>query len=364
MRPLALSFCRVLALSGVVLSASRPKAAAQVDLPRAVPAARLTQQVGLTEIGIEYDCPAVKGRKIWGDVVPFGQVWTIGANPAAKIRFSRDVTLGEQAIPAGTYWLLAIPSKSTWIVVINRSPETINSARDYKPELDLARIKVSPKSTSRHERLTFSFSDLTDDHASLDLEWESLRVPIPIQVNTTQQVLSSINGLDETWRSFANAARYMLETKRDYDAGLKYIDQALALREDWYCLWVKAALLAAKGDFGSAHDWAVKARELSERVGNGAALAPDLAKAIAEWGRKSGRSDAEAHVAKKGGDGGPSTSPVAPPSPDREAASVEPPAFAPRVFKATPIKEASVAKEPVEAPGGDPPLRRARLRHR
>jgi Protein of unknown function (DUF2911) len=360
MRVPPLSFGIVATLAGVFLSASAPKAAALVDLPRAVPEAKLTQQVGLTEISVEYDCPAVKGRKIWGAVVPFGAIWTIGANPAARIKFSKDVTLGEQAVPAGTYWLLALPTKSTWTVVLNKSAEPITSARDYKPELDVARMKVSPKASAPHERLMFSFSDLTDDHASLDLEWESLRVPIPIQVNTTQQMLSSINGLDETWRSFANAARYMLETKRDYDAGLKYIDQALALREDWYCLWVKGALLAAKGDFGAAHDWAEKARELSERVGNGAALAPELAKAIAEWGRKSGRPVRELGALQKSSAGVPTST---------QASNPEPPPFAPQV--------AQVSKEPsgkdtsasgkdvaLQAPGGDPPLRRARLRHR
>jgi tetratricopeptide (TPR) repeat protein len=358
MRPAPLSFGIALALAGVSLLASEPKAAALVDLPRAVPTAKLTQQVGLTEISVEYDCPAVKGRKIWGAVVPFGAIWTIGANPAARIKFSKDVSLGEQAVPAGTYWLLALPTKSTWTVVLNKSPDPIASARDYKPELDVARMKVSPKPGTPHERLMFSFSDLTDDHASLNLEWEALRVPIPIQVNTTQQMLASIDGLDETWRSFANAARYMLETKKDYDAGLKYIDQALALRDDWYCLWVKAALLAAKGDFGSAHDWAEKARELSERVGNGAALAPDLARAIAEWGRKSGRPDVEAHALKKAGDGAPPT------GSGPQAAYAEPPAFAPQVFKATSNKETSASKDAPEVPGGDPPLRRARLRHR
>ncbi len=355
MRAAPLFFGLAVLIAGVSLSASRPRAAALVDLPRAVPTAKLSQQVGLTEISVEYDCPAVKGRKIWGGVVPFGAIWTMGANPAARIKFSKDVTLGAQAVPAGTYWLLALPTKTTWTVMLNKSAEPIASERDYKPEFDVARMKVSPKADAHQERLMFSFSELTDDHASLNLEWESLRVSLPIQVNTTQQMLSSINGLDETWRSFANAARYMLETKRDYDAGLKYIDQALALREDWYCLWVKGALLAAKGDFGAARDWAVKARDLSERVGNGAALAPDLAKAIAEWGRKSGHPDAEARVLK--------TSDGAPP-PQAQASNAEPPPFAPQVLKEPSSKETSTGKDAPEVPASDPPLRRARLRHR
>jgi len=334
-----------------VLSSVSGVAFAQVELPRAVPAAKLTQQVGLTEVALDYECPAVKGRKIWGGVVPFGDVWTIGSGPATRIKFSKDVTVGDRVVPAGSYWLLAIPTKTTWTVMINKSPDAIAAARDYKPELDVARIKVSPKPTTRRERLLFTFSEITDDRASLDLEWDTLRVSIPLQVNTTQQVLASINGLDGTWRSFANAARYMLETKKDYDAGLKYIDQALSLKDDWYCMWIKGALLAGKGDFGSARDWAVKAREREQQVGNGAALEADLNKAIAEWTRRSGRPLKESQPLAKLPDD------VAKPSAGAEPAPTS--TSAPPPFQAASDRQAAPT-----VPSDDPPIRRARLRRR
>jgi hypothetical protein len=325
-------------------------AIAEVELPRSVPSAKLTQQVGLTEIAVEYECPAVKGRKIWGGVVPLGEVWAAGPGAATRIKFSKDVTIGDKAVPAGSYWLLAMPTKTTWTFVINKSPDAIASARDYKSELDVARIQVSPKPTQRHERLMFSFSELTDDRASLDLEWETVRLPIPIQVNTTQQVLASINGLDSTWRSFANAARYMLEKKKDYDAGLKYIDQALALKDDWYSMWVKGALLAAKGDFAAARDWGVKAHDLAEQVGNGHALEADLNKSIAEWTRKGGLPSRDSQpLTKVGGD-----------APKKAAADVGGSLVTPPAFKAASGRDPG----PI-APIDDPPiLRRARLRRR
>jgi hypothetical protein len=346
---LSLSLTMVAAVSGFA-----PAAFAQVELPRAVPTAKLTQQVGLTEIGVEYDCPAAKGRKIWGGAVPFGQPWLMGSNAATRIKFSKDVTIGDRVVPAGSYWLLGIPNKDSWTVVVNKSPDPIASARDYKPELDVARIKVAPKSAARRERLTYTFSELTDDRASLDLEWDAVRVSVPIQVNTSQQVQAAITGLDLTWRSFANAARYMLETKKDYDAGLKYIDQALALKEDWYSMWVKGALLAAKGDFGSATDWAEKAHALALQAGNGAALEPELKRSIAEWGRKSGRSDkkevsALPKLPKMDIDGDDAR---------RSASLQSPPPTSPPVFKA-----ANETDTPPSVPLGDPPLmRRARLR--
>jgi hypothetical protein len=342
MRKQLSSLSLALAVSGFATAAF-----AQVELPRSVPAAKLNQQVGLTEIAVEYDCPAAKGRKIWGGVVPFGQPWLMGSNVATKIKFSKDVTIGDRVVPAGSYWLLGIPNKDAWTLVINKSPDPIASVRDYKPELDVARVKVAPKSTSRRERLTYSFSDLTDDRTSLDLEWDALRVSIPIQVNTTQQVQAAINSLEGTWRSYANAARYMLETKKDYDAGLKYIDAALSLKEDWYCMWVKGALLAAKGDFGSATDWAERAHTLALQVGNAGALESELKRSIADWSRKSGRSPREASVSL----------PKLPSDLPRDAtfqasAPITPPAF-------------KTAAEVAPTPPDDPPVtRRARLRHR
>jgi hypothetical protein len=367
MRMSTLALSLALASGAVAFGRAEPTALADVELPRSVPGAKLTQQVGLTEIGVEYDCPAAAGRKIWGGVVPYDKLWLIGTNPAAKVKFSRDVTIGDRVVPAGTYWLLAIPGKATWTVVFNKSGDTVASAADYKPELDVARLKLSPKATARRERLIFSFSDISEERASLDLEWDGLRLPIPIQVNTSQQVLSSINSLDSTWRSFANAARYMLETKKDYDAGLKYIDEALALKEDWYAMWVKGALYAAKGDYAAASDWAERAYDLEQKVGNGGALEPDLTKAIADWSRKGHRLDKEARPATR------IAEPTAP-APIKDAATPpvvkSPPQASLRSAETEPPKESpkDSTKESMkaQAPADDPPpaLRRARLRRR
>jgi hypothetical protein len=334
--------------AGALFFMSSPSARAEVELPRAIPTAKVVQQVGLTEIAVDYDRPAVKNRKIWGVTVPYSGVWTIGSNPAAKIKFAKDVTIGDKLVPAGTYWLLALPGKTSWTWVINKSPDLVASSRDYKPELDVVRFKATPKPAPFRERLTFSFSDLSDERTTLELQWESLLVPLPIQVNTTAQVLKAINDLDGTWRSFANAARYMLETKKDYDAGLKYVDEALALRDDWYCMWVKGALLAGKGDFAAAREWGEKARELERRSDEGKALAPDLDKAIAEWTRRSGGREKEAHALSKVGDSAP--------PPLAGGATAPPPAFMPAVESAP----------PPSVPRDDPPpsVRRARLRKR
>jgi hypothetical protein len=354
----------------------------EVELPRQVPAAKLVQQVGLTEIAVDYDRPAVKGRKIWGDVVPYDRPWTIGGKPGAKITFSKDVTIGDKTIPAGTYWLLATPAKGSWTIMINKSPDTIASASDYKPELDVARAKVAVKPVPSRERLTLLFTELSDDRASLDIEWAGVRVSLPIQVNTTRHIEAEISSLDEGWRAYANAARYMLETKKDYDAGLKYIDMSLALqpsdRADWYCLWVKGALLAAKGQYGQARDLGQKAYDLAKASGKPFLLEADLSRAIAAWQKKAGPFEKEGKapaIATKGdpGDkgeskaGAPATSPPPIERPSEAVKSSgsadtkpsEPAASAPDEHEPTPPDSAKKA-----ASGDTPALRRARLRHR
>lgn len=227
----------------VVLTA--PLASAQVELPRRSPRARVSQQVGLTEITVDYNSPAVRGRPLWGAAVPFGKVWRSEENPGWRITFSRPVVLADRSIPAGAYSLLAIPGATDWTLVVNRNADLIEAGRDYQPELDLARIKVPVKQGGPRERLTFLFSDFSDEQASLDLEWEKIRLSLPIRVHTREQILASIKALDDTWRSYANLARYVIDTKKDYEAGLEYIDKSLALEENPYNVGLKKALLAA-----------------------------------------------------------------------------------------------------------------------
>jgi hypothetical protein len=263
-------------------------ARADLDLPRPSPTAKLTQQVGLTEVTVDYSCPGVKGRKIWDGLVPYDKLWRAGANGATKITFSKDVTFADKAVPAGTYALFAIPTKGAWTIILNKKADQPGTGSDYKATDDLVRVQVKPKAAPFRERLAYIFADMTDDKASLDLEWEKLRVTIPIAVATTQQALANINNaVDNTWRVYANAARYMLETKKDYDAGGKYIDQSIALKEDWFNDWIKAQLLAAKGDYKGAVALGEKVQALGAKAPSpGFFLKADVDKGVAGWKKK------------------------------------------------------------------------------
>jgi hypothetical protein len=278
---------RLLAPSLLAAALLVPAAArADLELPRPSPTAKITQQVGLTDVTVEYSSPGVKGRKIWDGLVPYDKMWRTGANTATKITFSKDVTFAGKPVPAGAYALFTIPTKGAWTVVLNKKADQPGTATEYKQDLDLLRVQVKPGPAPFRERMAFIFSNMTDDGATLDLEWEKLRLPIAIGVATAQQAQANItNAVDNTWRIYANAARYMLETKKDYDAGTKYIDQSLALKEDWFNTWIKAELQAAKGGYKDAVATGEKAQALGQKNAN-FFLAEDVKKGLADWKKK------------------------------------------------------------------------------
>jgi hypothetical protein len=257
---------------------------AQLKLPQASPAAKVTHTVGLTDITVEYSSPAVKGRKIWGALVPFDKVWRAGANKATAVTFSQAVTVGETAVPAGTYALFAIPNAASWTLILNKVTEQWGSY-EYKQDNDAARVTVKPSAIPNRERLTYLVSQFTNDAATIDLEWEKVRVSLPIKLKTTEQAAANVKAaLDGAWMPLNQVARFYLESK-DFTNGLAASDKSLAIQETWYNLWVRAQLFAGAGKFKDA----VAAGEKSAALG---AKDPEdfpteeVKKTIAEWKKK------------------------------------------------------------------------------
>jgi hypothetical protein len=153
--------------------------------PKPSPAAKVSAQIGTAEVTIEYSSPGVKKRKIWGALVPYDKIWRTGANASNKLTLTKDMTIGGQPVPAGTYNLLTIPGKKTWTVLINKDTTLGANVDKHSDALDVAKFTVTPKAIPSRERLTFIFSDVTDDSASLDLEWEKVRISLPIKVSAT-----------------------------------------------------------------------------------------------------------------------------------------------------------------------------------
>lgn len=286
-----LSLNRIRVLTAAAVLAIAPAAIAQQtppELPQASPGASVTQQVGLTKFTVTYSSPAVKGRTIWGELVPYDELWRTGANLATQLEATRDFSFGGAKVPAGTYALYTIPGKTSWTVILNKNPNA-GGTRGYDQKNDVARITVTPTQSPARERLTFLFADTTEDSSRLDLEWDTLRVSVPLKVETAQQAMTNIDkALADAWRPHFASARYLLDSGGDLKTALGYIDTSIAIKSTWWNNWVKAQILAKQGKKAEA----VVAAEQAQKLGQGDEVyegffKEQVGKSIADWKKPS-----------------------------------------------------------------------------
>lgn len=274
-------FALAAALAGGTLSIASLAHAQTLELPAPSPKAQVMQTVGITPITVTWSSPAAKGRTVYGELVPFGKLWRTGANAATTIEFGTEVTVGGQKVPAGKYALFTIPGEQKWTVILNKNAAQ-GGTNQYDQKLDQARFEATPAEAPARERMTFLFTDTTDDATRLDLEWAGKRISIPIQTATGDLARGGIEGYAKgSARSLASAARYWKEQKQ-YDKAIALLDASLALDETWFALWIKADTLAAKGDKKAALPVAEKAYALGKKD-TYFFWEAEIAAAIKEW---------------------------------------------------------------------------------
>ncbi len=238
------SLCLVAGLAVVALAATA--AAQQLDFPRPSPKATISQTVGLTDVTITYCRPSVRGRAIWGGLVPYDQVWRTGANEATTITFSDDVTIEGTKLAAGTYGLFTVPGKDEWTVIFNRGAKQWG-AYQYKQDQDALRIKVKPHGDEFHELMTFSFPEVSAESVTVKLAWEKLAVPFTLRIDTNEKVLAAARRAIDDWRLPYRAATYCLDNKVNLDEARTWMDKSIAMKETMYNLAGKARFLALDG---------------------------------------------------------------------------------------------------------------------
>lgn len=242
--------------TATALFAQTPK----VDFPQASPTATLKQHVGLTDIEINYSRPSVKGRKIFGDLVPFGQVWRTGANSSTKISFSTDVKLNGNVVPAGKYALFTIPGENEWTIILSKNTNGFG-AFGYKPDEDLLRFKVTPVQLAETSIETFAieFNHIRDETALLELVWEHTVVPIHLEVDVVSKVVPQIEAAVASKEKlqpqfYFQAAQFYFNHDLDQKKALAWLDTGLADKPKiaFELLNLKAKILAKQGDKAGA----------------------------------------------------------------------------------------------------------------
>ncbi len=250
---------------GASLTLAYPAAAA-LELPAPSPLAKVSQRVGLTDIEVEYSSPGVKDRKIWDGLVPYGELWRTGANAATKVTFSEDVTVAGTPVRAGTYAIFTIPAAKKWTFILNEDADQ-GGTRNYDKAKDVLRTEVVPEAIPHRERMTFVFADFDDNGAKLALEWEKLRVAVPITVHTAEQAEANIEGaLGEGARNYANSARYLLDNDLDAERALDLAMKAEMLDGSWFNKFILARALAANERWSDAVAKAKASYALGEKA--------------------------------------------------------------------------------------------------
>jgi hypothetical protein len=222
----------VLVLVGVAALAAIVSAQSLVlDLPRQSQHAKVSQTIGITDITINYHRPLANDRKIWGGLVPYGQVWRAGANENTTITFSDPVTVEGKPLDKGTYGLHMIPNADEWTIIFSKNSSAWGSFT-YDQSEDALRVNVKPQAAEMHNALAYDFDKVQPDSAVVELEWEKVAVPFKVAVDVHPIVEASLKkqfrGLTQyTWISWDDAANYFLAEKADLNDALTYANKSI-----------------------------------------------------------------------------------------------------------------------------------------
>ena len=244
--------------------------AQQLSIPSPSPLQTVKQDFGLSYINLSYSRPSVKGRTVFGDLVPYGKIWRTGANGATIIEFGDAVIINGKRVPAGKYGLLTIPGKDQWIFIISKQQDVTNPA-SYKEEEDVLRITAPVNNLANAvETLTMDIGNMTPRSCELELLWSHVAVKFAIQNDYDSTVMANI---DETMnhdnRPYFAAAMYYMENGKDLNKALEWFNMATAKNPDAFFMFYQKARCEAKlGKKQDALATAQKGIELAKKANN------------------------------------------------------------------------------------------------
>lgn len=245
---------------------------AQVKTPAPSPSSKLEQKVGLTDITVEYSRPGIKGRTIFGDLVPYGKTWRTGANQNTKVTFSDDVTIDGKTLKKGTYSLFTVPNKTSWDVMFYN--DTNNWGTPQKWDEAKVALKTSAKVENmpmKIESFTITIDDLKNDSAVLGMLWENAYVGVKFNTPTDKGVEASISKImsGPEASDYYDAAVYYLTANKDINKAKNWIDKAVELTNEkprfWY-IHQQALIYKKAGDKKMAKKAAVRSLELAKKA--------------------------------------------------------------------------------------------------
>ena len=266
----------------------KPITKLKITTPQPSPKATVEQRVGLTDVSVEYSRPGVKGRAIFGDLVPFGKTWRTGANSNTKVTFSSDVSIDGQTLNAGSYGLYTVPNKNSWEVMFYSESDNSGVPRDWDDTKVVAKTSIEVYSMPMNvETFTITFDDVSGTSATLGILWEKTYVGIKFEVPTDKLVsdtIAAVMAASPEVGDYYNAAIYYRQQDLDIKKANEWMEKAMSLTEKpaFWQLRQQSLIYAKMGDTEKAIAVAEKSLELSKVAGNEAYIKMNT-QSLAEW---------------------------------------------------------------------------------
>jgi hypothetical protein len=249
--------------------------------PRPSPDATVSQFIGVTKVSVDYSSPAVKGRKIWGELVPFSEVWRTGANEATTITFSDPVSINGNELSAGTYGIHMIPGVNEWEIIFSKDVP-VDGSSTLDPKKEALRIKVKPVENPFTERMTFLFTDVTDNSGNVSLVWENLKVTFKVDVKTQELTFQKARNAFN-WGQLMAGATYALEQNTNLDEGYNWIQASTLINQNYWNTRIMAQYLAKMNKKSEAIAAMEKAIELGGKMQNAPFDFDRMKQMLADW---------------------------------------------------------------------------------
>ena len=233
------------------------------------PTATVKQRVGLTDFEVTYSRPGVKDRVIFGELVPYNELWRTGANKATSFTVSDDIEIGGSALKAGSYALFTIPGEKEWEVIFNRNTEQWGTY-SHKDEEDVLKIRIPSESAEYTESMNIYFDNLRNETASLILRWDKTKLDIPVKVEVNSKaesnIAAAIKEAEAANGTYRNAARYYLNNNKDAAQALKWAQKSVDMGKTYWNMTTLAEAQAANDQAKAAIKTAEEAKSLSEEA--------------------------------------------------------------------------------------------------
>ena len=271
----------------VVIMATLGTSVTAQNLPKPSPHATFMQTMGVTDISMDYSRPRVKGREIWGELVPYNEIWRVGANASTKIEFSTDVMIDGKEVKAGKYAVFMIPTIANWTIIISSHIDGWGTS-GYTEASDVVRLSVPVTPNAPTENLLFSVDHITNTSCMVSMYWAEVKIGFVVEAKTTELanviVAQKIKEADGSFRAYNDAAVWYIENGGDKAEALKLSIKSTSQDKRFWNLTVLAEVYAANDDMKMAVKTAKEALEMSKAAEYASYIKRNEAN-LAKWGK-------------------------------------------------------------------------------